>query len=141
MCVSLKPDSDSDSGTTLAIISVPIPVPILHSFRTRFRFRFRDSKCLELDSDSETIPSPDPRVSVFRFRDERTGNLCFLCTYCCQTRLGLRSCLLARYDRRKRTYMAFCGYNTGFICCSWQPFQPGDDFSLKSQNKTLFFLK
>ena len=51
---------------------IPSPVPRLHRLRTRFRFRFQDCTCLELDSDSETIP----RVSVFRFRDERTGNFC-----------------------------------------------------------------
>ena len=67
--------SDSKAFYLQAGIPVPIPIPGLPKLKYRFRFRFQDYLSWNIGSDSETIPIPNPRVSVFRFRDERTGNL------------------------------------------------------------------
>ena len=43
----------------------------------RFRDQFRDFSSLDFDTDSDSETRLELRVSVFRFRDERTGNLCY----------------------------------------------------------------
>ena len=43
-----------------------------------FQDRFRDLSSLDFDTDFDSETRLEPRVSVFRFRDERTGNLCSL---------------------------------------------------------------
>ena len=42
----------------------------------RLRDRFRDLSSLDFDTDSDIETRLEPRVSVFRFQDEKTGNLC-----------------------------------------------------------------
>ena len=74
--LALHYDSGSDSETRNVGFSIPVPIPRLGMSKFRFRDRFRDFLRLNFDSESGSETRLEPRVSVFRFRDERTGNLC-----------------------------------------------------------------
>ena len=59
-------------------IPVPAPIPRLGISMFRFRDRFRVLHSPSIDSETGSETRLEPRVSEFRFRDERTGNLCLV---------------------------------------------------------------
>ena len=81
--LALHNDSGSDSKTRNVGFSIPVPIPRLGISKFRSRNRPRDFPRLNFNSDSGSESRLEPRVSVFRFRDERTGNLWITCfTFC-----------------------------------------------------------